>query len=174
MNRFVQDDAFISFRYAKNFINGYGLVFNPGEYVEGYTNFLWTLLIAFGLKLNFSPIIFSYLLGILFFIFSLIFTYKTAEIIFQKKSLALLTIILLGTNYTFSAYATGGLETQMQTAFFMLGLFLSINILYANKFKSLYLFINLNCIFNFNFDKTGFTYLFRNNSFGFILSNYSK
>lgn len=140
LNRFVQDDAFISFRYAKNFVNGYGLVFNPGEHVEGYTNFLWTLLIALGIKLNFSPIIFSYLLGILFFIFSLIYSYKTAEIIFRKKSFALLTIILLGTNYTFSAYATGGLETQMQTAFFMFGLFLAIKSLYDNKFKSLYLF----------------------------------
>src|SRR5574341_680160 len=36
------DDAYISFRYAQNAIRGYGLVFNPGERVEGFTNFLWT------------------------------------------------------------------------------------------------------------------------------------
>jgi hypothetical protein len=40
------DDAFISFRYARNLLSGHGLVFNPGERVEGYTNFLWTLLLA--------------------------------------------------------------------------------------------------------------------------------
>lgn len=36
------DDAFISFHYARNLADGHGLVFNPGEWVEGYTNFLWT------------------------------------------------------------------------------------------------------------------------------------
>jgi hypothetical protein len=43
----VQDDAYISFRYAANFLSGHGLVFNYGERVEGYTNFLWVLLLAF-------------------------------------------------------------------------------------------------------------------------------
>ena len=43
---FLTDDAFISFRYVRNLLNGHGLVFNPGEYVEGYTNFLWILELA--------------------------------------------------------------------------------------------------------------------------------
>ena len=41
---FVNDDAFISFRYADNLVRHGALVFNPGERVEGYTNFLWVLL----------------------------------------------------------------------------------------------------------------------------------
>jgi len=41
------DDAFISFRCAKNLIDGNGLVFNPGEYVEVYTNFLFQPLSTF-------------------------------------------------------------------------------------------------------------------------------
>ncbi|MCY3930946.1 MAG: hypothetical protein OXH70_04460 [Acidobacteria bacterium] len=52
---FLCDDAFISFRYARNLVGGHGLVFNPGERVEGYTNFLWVLELAalwkvFGLR----------------------------------------------------------------------------------------------------------------------------
>ena len=43
---FVCDDAFISFRYVRNLVEGHGLVFNHGEYVEGYTNFLWVLELA--------------------------------------------------------------------------------------------------------------------------------
>ena len=42
----VQDDAYISFVYSKNLALGNGLVFNLGERVEGYTNFLWTLIHA--------------------------------------------------------------------------------------------------------------------------------
>ena len=40
------DDAYISFRYAENLASGNGLVFNAGERVEGYSNFLYTLLLA--------------------------------------------------------------------------------------------------------------------------------
>jgi hypothetical protein len=40
------DDAYISFQYAKNWASGNGVVFNPGERVEGYTNFLWVALLA--------------------------------------------------------------------------------------------------------------------------------
>ena len=43
---FVKDDAYISFRYAHNLVEGRGLVFNPGERIEGFTNFLWTLVLA--------------------------------------------------------------------------------------------------------------------------------
>jgi hypothetical protein len=40
------DDAFISLRYAANAASGLGLVWNPGERVEGYTNLLMTLLMV--------------------------------------------------------------------------------------------------------------------------------
>lgn len=42
------DDAFISFRYARHLADGEGLVFNPGERVEGFSNLLWVLLLAAG------------------------------------------------------------------------------------------------------------------------------
>lgn len=44
----VDEDAYISFRYARNLLNRDGLVFNPGERVEGITNLLWTLALAAG------------------------------------------------------------------------------------------------------------------------------
>lgn len=40
------DDAMISMRYAWNFAHGQGLVWNPGEPVEGYTNLLMVLVMA--------------------------------------------------------------------------------------------------------------------------------
>lgn len=43
---YVIDDAWISFRYARNLASGLGLVFQEGERVEGYTNFLWVILAA--------------------------------------------------------------------------------------------------------------------------------
>jgi hypothetical protein len=43
---FWLDDAFITFRYSRNLALGLGPVFNAGEAVEGYTNFLWMLAAA--------------------------------------------------------------------------------------------------------------------------------
>jgi arabinofuranosyltransferase len=43
---YLSDDAFISFRYARNLARGEGLVYNPGERVEGYTNFLEVVVLA--------------------------------------------------------------------------------------------------------------------------------
>jgi len=42
----LDDDQMISMRYARNLVEGHGLVWNAGEYVEGYTNFLWTVVMA--------------------------------------------------------------------------------------------------------------------------------
>ncbi len=51
------DDAYISFRYAQNLVDGHGLVFNldPAEPpVEGYTNFAWNMWLAFGAAIGFA------------------------------------------------------------------------------------------------------------------------
>lgn len=43
----LADDAYITFRYAINVLNGYGLVYNPGENVLGLSTPLWACLLAF-------------------------------------------------------------------------------------------------------------------------------
>ena len=55
---FVCDDAYISFRYARNLVEHGVLAFNvvePPEFVEGYTNFLWVMLLAAGAWLGAAP-----------------------------------------------------------------------------------------------------------------------
>jgi MFS family permease len=46
------DDSYISFVYARNWVEGHGVVFNVGEKVEGYTCFLWVALMALGIWLG--------------------------------------------------------------------------------------------------------------------------
>lgn len=45
---FVADDALISYRYSDRFLHGHGLTWNDGEFVEGYSNLSWILLVAAG------------------------------------------------------------------------------------------------------------------------------
>ena len=42
----IVDDAYITFRYARNLITGRGFVYNPGEHVLGTTTPLYTVLLA--------------------------------------------------------------------------------------------------------------------------------
>ncbi|MCB1179866.1 MAG: hypothetical protein KDK36_19980, partial [Leptospiraceae bacterium] len=82
--RWVCDDSFISFRYARNFVRGYGLVFNVGEDVEGYTNFLWTIGIAFGMKLGIDPLRWVQGIGILSYAISILVVYIFGLKIFRE------------------------------------------------------------------------------------------
>lgn len=49
------DDAFITFAYARNLVEGHGFVFNPGEIVLGTTAPLFGLFVALGMVLRFDP-----------------------------------------------------------------------------------------------------------------------
>jgi len=60
----VQDDTFISLRYAANLVAGDGLVYNAGERVEGYTNFLWTLYLGVAIALGANPVLSAVLGGL--------------------------------------------------------------------------------------------------------------
>jgi arabinofuranosyltransferase len=125
-NRFVLDDAFISFRYAENLVSGKGLVWNVGDRTEGYTNFLWTLFMAIPMYFGAEPVGSSYVLSILCYVISLILCYKLSLLVLDSRIKAFITVILLGTNYTFISYATGGMETQLQACLFVSIIYLLI------------------------------------------------
>lgn len=109
--RFVQDDAFISFRYARNLARGVGLVFNVGERVEGYTNFLWTVLMAPSFLCKIDVVVWSQTISIACFAVTLVAYWRWVSD--ECPGFAVWTALaLLGTNYSALCYATGGLETQ--------------------------------------------------------------
>jgi hypothetical protein len=114
---FVTDDAFISFVYAKNLVEHGALVFNLGERVEGYTNFLWTLLMALGLVLKIPAELSSRVLGTL----CAIATMLVCGVILRRlrgntRSLwdSVPAWILAGIP-GYACWASGGLETQLFT-----------------------------------------------------------
>lgn len=135
MNRFIQDDAFISFRYAENLALGHGLVWNIGDTqpVQGYTNFLWTVLISPAIALKFDPILWSMILGFFCGAGTLFFTYYTAFELTKSRLAAFTSVLLLGTNYTYSSYITGGLETQLQAFLVIASVYLSIFLLNSSS-----------------------------------------
>ena len=43
----IIDDAYITYRYARNILSGHGFVYNPGEILQGTTTPLYTLILTF-------------------------------------------------------------------------------------------------------------------------------
>jgi arabinofuranosyltransferase len=109
------DDAFISFRYARNLLAGQGLVYNPGERVEGYTNFLWTLCAAGGMALGLDPLATTRGLGVAAYLCTILLaTHAVGREAAGRREygvLALLAMLVLPP--TFPAFAGAGLETPL-------------------------------------------------------------
>lgn len=129
----VNEDAFISFRYARNLLSGEGLVFNSGDRVEGITNLLWTLLLAgaswtSGLTLPET----STVLGISFGALAAIaaFAWCFAELRNTSLSrplaapIALAAPLLVTVAPGFAFYSASGLETPLFAFLLVSGLFL--------------------------------------------------
>lgn len=121
---FVQDDAYISYRYVANYLNGDGLVYNIGERVEGFTNFAWVvwLLLLGGVGIDY--IIASQIIGFLFGLGIILLTYLlTIEVLDEKnKILSLLPAYLVGLNMSLAYWAPAGLETAAFAFFVMFSL----------------------------------------------------
>jgi len=126
--RFVCDDAFISFRYAKNFVDGHGLVYNIGERVEGYTNFLWTLLLSLFMKLGLEAVAVSQVLGVLFSLGTVLLLLRLNRRLYPAENLFnYLAPVFLVSCGAYAAWSTGGLETSFYTFLVFLGSFFFIS-----------------------------------------------
>src|SRR5690349_16831827 len=118
---FVTDDAFISFVYSRNLAKHGQLVFNLGERVEGYTNFLWTVLLAGFLKLGLPAEIMSRVLGAGFAIGTLAVVVRMARKIAGDSPWNLVAPLLLAGCGGFACWSSGGLETALFTFLVTLG-----------------------------------------------------
>jgi arabinofuranosyltransferase len=130
---FVNDDAYISFVYARNFAEHNQLVFNLGERVEGYTNFLWTLLLGLLMKLGAAPEVWAPLLGLGFGVGTLIVTaLLMARLRGRYSAWDWLPAAFLTASSGFACWCTGGLETMLFTFTAML----AIERLWASSYRA--------------------------------------
>lgn len=113
----LQDDAYISFRYARNWVEGYGLVFNPGERVEGYSNFLFVVGLAAAHAIAGLDLVRSAnALGLLFAAATLGLTGRFAtELCAGRRSAGLAAALLLAGSGAFAGWGRSGLETTLFT-----------------------------------------------------------
>lgn len=110
---FTIDDAYISYRYARNLARGLGLVYNEGERIEGYTNFLWTVLLAGGVTIGLDPDVLAKVLGGLAACGSLGALYLLADRLRPLGAIPCIATWLFASSIVQSGYAVFGLETPL-------------------------------------------------------------
>jgi arabinofuranosyltransferase len=108
------DDAYISFRYAQNLVAGHGLVFNPGERVEGYTNFLWTMILALFMRLGLEPSFVAIALGVAFSLGTLWLLYLFWGVVrVGSPTIPVVAAWCLALDGSVALWAVSGMETSM-------------------------------------------------------------
>ena len=82
---FTIDDMYISLRYAKNWAEGYGLVWNIGEEpVEGYSNFSFVVLAVLAIHLGLDPVMILKMSGIFGLLLSTVAIYYLTRFWFSR------------------------------------------------------------------------------------------
>ena len=112
---YAVDDAYISFRFARNLLDGHGLVFNPGERIEGYSNFLWVLAMAPFMRAGGDPALWAQVLAVCASLATLMLVDVALRRLFALRDLALrgfALLLLAGSGY-FAGWSISGLETNV-------------------------------------------------------------
>ncbi len=104
------EDAYITFRYIDNFLHGYGLVYNIGDRVEGFTHPLWLFLVTIPAALGISIRASALLLSLGLTVASLILlTFCSKDSKGNVVALPLALVLLL-THTGFRDFSVSGLE----------------------------------------------------------------
>jgi len=110
---FMQDDAYIFFRYAENLIEGRGPVWNVGERVEGYTSPVWMMCMAAVRSLTGSFEVPAHVLTIGLALATLAVVFAFAADRAGSGWAGLITIGLLAADRNFAVWSTSGMETRL-------------------------------------------------------------
>lgn len=119
------EDAGISMAYARNAAAGEGWVtYAGGERVEGFSNPLWTFLMALGYLVGINGFVSAKLMGAVFGLACLPLSYALAKEARPQEDdhLVLLAPLLVATSTTVSAWHASGLENSLFSILLLTGI----------------------------------------------------
>jgi arabinofuranosyltransferase len=124
------DDAMVSLRYAWNFAHGQGLVWNPGERVEGSTSFLLTLYMSFGALLlgKSGAVLFVQITGVALVMAAALLARELGRALGASRPLGLVTAAAILAYYPLSYWSLMGMETGMLSVLALFALVLALRL----------------------------------------------
>jgi arabinofuranosyltransferase len=131
---YIPDDTFIGLRYARHLLEGKGLVFNEGVRLEGYTNFLWLMIIAVAGRLGVPLVMSARVLGFLLSVATLYLAGYAAWTIYPHERgtwnhalAAALPPLVLAASAPFLTWSLSGTEIPLFTFLLLAGFILLRN-----------------------------------------------
>jgi arabinofuranosyltransferase len=122
MKQSYLDDPYITYRYAKNLVDGYGIRWNPGEVaVEGYTNFSWVLMTAAGSRMGIDPALFSRIVGGLSLLTLIVLLLSPANALVTSRAGRFFLAATVALCPVIAFYAVSGMETVFFTLLVVAG-----------------------------------------------------
>lgn len=122
------DDAFIFFRYARHWAQGYGLVWNIGEPpVEGISSLLYTALLALGIRAGLDVVLWATVLNVALGLGVLALTLALARTLGIPPLYACVAPLLVAATTDVAFWAGGGMDVLLFTALLLLALWLTLN-----------------------------------------------
>jgi arabinofuranosyltransferase len=108
----VEDDVFITLRYADNLADGKGLVYNEGQRVEGFSNLAWVLLAAGAQLAGADPLFVLRLSGLIGGLACLLIAWLMARRLSPEGGVELLLApLFLAFGPILARHSVSGLET---------------------------------------------------------------
>ncbi|MEN8008120.1 MAG: hypothetical protein ABFS42_13955 [Candidatus Krumholzibacteriota bacterium] len=130
---FLTDDAYIAFRYVSNSVLGHGYVWNAPPFlpVEGYTSFLWIVILdgawrAFGIEPPVAANWISFFFALMTLILATVMAWRLDwPDQWRRARIWIITLLQVGmiTNRSFLTWASSGLETALFNFLVLLWLF---------------------------------------------------
>ncbi len=133
----VFDDAFISYRYAENLADGYGLTWNRGMApTEGYTNFLLVIILSFFIRIGLHPLLMTRLLSYLCVLFTALLFFTVARRQYKASVptaflVSTLAFLISGTRQL----CLVGLETVIYSFFLLMTFHIAVRFIVSNTVK---------------------------------------
>ena len=112
---FRVDDAYITFSYSKNIALGHGAIYSHDLRVEGYSNFLWMLLLAIGEFFHIDSMLFARVLSFAFLGVGVAAVYVTVRRRAARWA-GMVAVVLLACCSDLVRAALSGLETAAFSA----------------------------------------------------------
>jgi len=138
----VYDDAFITYRYAKNLSLGYGITWNPGHApTEGYTNFLLVIVLAPFIKGGIDPLLVTRVLSYFSAVAMSIIIFIVAKRRYgctTSSAMMIASLILLAQQTR--TLCLVGLETVIYAFLLLINFHVGIEFIYSRRIYSSVLF----------------------------------
>lgn len=136
---YIFDDAFITFRYAENFINGYGLIYNLNENFLGVSTPLYLVFCSLLTFLNINLPSYMFIFNSLFEICSILIIIKLFSIKLERD-IFFIFLVIICSPYILRV-TLGGMEANL---FFLFSIY-SIFLLQREKYIYTTILASINC-----------------------------